>query len=171
MCQNCFIKTCYEKVIFQCLYISVLHLSNISFRTVQFFARSKRMKVENIYICILDIHKSEFEHRTPLSKVCTYAEEISWSTFSMTRICQFLNTCTWKQPQSMLNVSKPWWGEEISWLSHVVAYYPSNQPAYALHSHLPRRIYATPHLCHLVQNTSHPLKDINIIVGRHVSEI
>lgn len=50
MCQNCIIKTCYEKVISLCLYISVLHLSNISFRTVQFFARSKRMKVENIYI-------------------------------------------------------------------------------------------------------------------------
>lgn len=78
-------------------------------------------------------------------KVCTHAEEISWNMFSMTRICQFLNTCMWKWPQSMLNVSKPWWREEISWLSHVVAYYPSNQPACALHSHLHRRLKSTAH--------------------------
>ena len=87
----------------------------------------------------------------------------------VTRICQLLNACMWKQPQIMVNLSKRWWREEISWLSHVVAYYPSNQPACALHSHLQStRIENAPQRCHLAQNTSHPLKDINIIVGSHI---
>lgn len=111
-------------------------------------------------------------YTTPLSKVCTHAVVISRNMFSMTRICQSLNTCMWKWPQSMLNVSKPWWREEISWLSHVVAYYPSNQPASALHSHLcSTQKCSAPQPCHLDQKTSHPLKDINIIVGRHINEM
>lgn len=84
-------------------------------------------------------------YTAPLAILCTHAEEISWNMFSMTRICQSLNTCMWKWPQSIPNVSKPWWREEISWLSHVVAYYPSNQPACALHSHLPRILKSTAH--------------------------
>lgn len=71
--------------------------------------------------------------------------------FSVTRICQFLNTCMWNGPQSMLNVSEHWWREEISWLSHVVAYYPSNQAACARRASTSAAntdIYGTPQLCH-----------------------
>lgn len=33
------------------------------------------------------------------------------------------------------------------------------------------QIYNLPQLCHLAQNTSHPLKDINIISGKHINEM
>ena len=156
------------RVFFLYVFVGVWYISNVSFRTLRGLQVNTQEVGEKKS---LQTHKSEF-YTVRHSKVCTHAEEISWNTFSMTRICRFLNTCMCKQPQSMPNVSKPWWRVEISWLSHVVAYYPSNQPAYAVQSHLATALKSTPHtLCHLAQNASHPFKAINIIFGRHINEM
>lgn len=75
-------------------------------------------------------------------------------------------SCMWKQPQIMVNLSGLWWREETSWLSHVVAYYPSKSSSMcsahtsAQHSDS-QRTAALP----LDPNASHPLKDTNIVFG------
>lgn len=47
----------------------------------------------------------------------------------------------------------------------------STSMCFALTSAQNTQIYNPPQLCHLAQNTSHPLKEINIIVGKHINEM
>lgn len=78
------------------------------------------------------------------------------------------NSRMWKQPQIMVDLSRSWWREETSWLSHVVVHYSSKSSRMcsahtsARHSGSRRAVALATQAALL---DSHPLLGINIVFG------